>query len=155
MLEPMRYEIISIGQTKKGFFKEGCEFYGKRLQAYSSLSFKEIRAAKGSGDGVKVLESDALLKAASGYLIALDEKGKHLKSTMVAETITKLELSSISLISFLIGGADGHSEELKKQVNELWRLSDLTLAHDLAKLVLLEQLYRAETIRAGHPYHRE
>ena len=153
MLELMRYEIISIGQTKKGFYKEGCDFYRKRLQGYTNLTLKELKVGKAVSS--KVDESEALIKAANGYLIALDEEGKHLSSAMIAKEITRLELSSISLISFLIGGADGHSESLKKQASELWRLSDLTLAHDLAKLLLLEQLYRAETIRAGHPYHRE
>jgi 23S rRNA (pseudouridine1915-N3)-methyltransferase len=76
-------------------------------------------------------------------------------SKQVAEMIGKLETQSISTLSLLLGGAEGHSENLKKQAKELWSLSPLTLPHDLARLVLLEQLYRAETIRAGHPYHRE
>ena len=150
----MRYEIVSIGQAKKGFYQDGCQFYIKRLQAYGPVTLKELKPAKQTSQS-KEMESAALIKAASGYLIALDEHGKSPKSTAVAEKISDLELQSISLISFLIGGAEGHSEALKAQTNELWSLSNLTLPHDLAKLVLLEQVYRAETIRAGHPYHRE
>ena len=60
----------------------------------------------------------------------------------------------MSQISFLLGGANGHGAALKARADERWSLSKLTLPHELARLVLLEQLYRAETLRAGHPYHR-
>lgn len=150
----MRYEIIAIGQIKKDFYQEACAFYAKRLGVYARLTIREIKPSS-SYKASKEAESEQLLKAASGYLIALDEGGKRLSSVALAEEVSKLELASISLISFLIGGAEGHSEALKKHANTLWRLSDLTLVHDLARLLLLEQLYRAESIRAGHPYHRE
>jgi 23S rRNA (pseudouridine1915-N3)-methyltransferase len=152
----MRYQLITIGQLKRGFYQDGCAFYSERLKAYGKLELVEVREAKAKlPEQVKELESEALLKAASGYLIALDEKGKSLSSMQMAETISRLETQSISTVSLLIGGAEGHSEQLKKSVGALWSLSALTLPHDLARLVLLEQLYRAETIRAGHPYHRE
>jgi 23S rRNA (pseudouridine1915-N3)-methyltransferase len=152
----MRYQIITIGQLKRGFYQEGCTFYIERLKAYTKLELVEIKEAKAkTPEQVKVLESEALLKAASGYLIALDEKGKTLSSLQMAQAISKLETQSISTLSLLIGGAEGHSQHLKKTVQASWSLSNLTLPHDLARLVLLEQLYRAETIRAGHPYHNE
>lgn len=152
----MTYEILSIGNIKRSFVKEGCLFYEKRLKNYSSLKLRELKAAKYSNaQEQKREESDKLLKEAKGYAIALDETGKSFSSTALAEHVTKLELRGLSHLCFLIGGAEGHSDELKTSVNELWRLSDLTLPHELAKLVLLEQLYRTESIRAGHPYHRE
>jgi 23S rRNA (pseudouridine1915-N3)-methyltransferase len=152
----MRYHLITIGQLKRTFYQEGCQFYMDRLKAYTKLELIELKEAKAkTPEQVKDLESQSLLNAAVGYVIALDEKGKTLTSKQCAETITKLETQSISSISLLIGGAEGHSDDLKKKANELWSLSKLTLPHDLARLVLLEQLYRAETIRAGHPYHRE
>jgi 23S rRNA (pseudouridine1915-N3)-methyltransferase len=73
----------------------------------------------------------------------------------MAEVMTALENRAISQVSLLIGGAEGHSDALRSTCDVMWRLSDLTLPHELARLVLLEQLYRAETIRANHPYHRE
>lgn len=152
----MTYDILSIGNTKRTFIKEGCLFYEKRLKNHSSLALKEIKAVKHSNaQEQKKQESDRLLKEAKGYTVALDEKGKSFSSTALAKHITKLELRGVSHLCFLIGGAEGHSEQLKASVNELWRLSDLTLPHELAKLMLLEQLYRVESIRAGHPYHRE
>ena len=155
-LTTVTYEVLSIGNTKRAFIKEGCLFYEKRLRNHSSLNLKEIKTVKhNNAQEQKKQESEKLLKESKGYTIALDEKGKSFNSTALAKHVTKLELRGVSHLCFLIGGAEGHSEQLKASVNELWRLSDLTLPHELAKLMLLEQLYRIESIRAGHPYHRE
>jgi 23S rRNA (pseudouridine1915-N3)-methyltransferase len=151
----MRYHLVTIGSVKRSFYKQGCDFYLERLKNYSKVDVVELKEHKASSvETVKQAESDMLLNAASGYLIALDETGKMFTSEKLAQRVTTLENQSISLISILIGGAEGHSETLKQSVKELWSLSALTLPHELARLVLLEQLYRAETIRAGHPYHR-
>jgi 23S rRNA (pseudouridine1915-N3)-methyltransferase len=151
----MRYHLVTIGNLKRKFYADGCAFYLERLKNYAKVDVTEIKEHKASqAEIVKQAESEALLKAASGFVIALDETGKTFTSEKLAQRITTLENQSISLVSILIGGAEGHSETLKKTVNELWSLSALTLPHELARLVLLEQLYRAETIRAGHPYHR-
>jgi 23S rRNA (pseudouridine1915-N3)-methyltransferase len=157
----MRYQIIAIGNVKRNFYAEGCAFYIERLKNYAKTEVIEIKEhgvkkhSASQSEAVKQAESEVLLKAASGFVIALDETGKTFTSEKLSQRITTLENQSISLISILIGGAEGHSEILKKTVNELWSLSALTLPHELARLVLLEQLYRAETIRAGHPYHRQ
>jgi 23S rRNA (pseudouridine1915-N3)-methyltransferase len=150
----MRYQIIAVGQLKRSFLAEGCDFYLGRLKNYAKTELLEVEA-KGKGvKEAKRLEGDALLRAASGYLICLDEQGEQLSSKALADRLNHLELKGISTISLLLGGAAGHSEQLKQQAQALWSLSRLTLPHELARLVLLEQLYRAETIRAGHPYHR-
>jgi len=151
----MRYQLLTIGTLKRRFYKEGCAFYAERLQKYAKLELSELKEGKHrDASQVKTLESDALRSVAKGYIIALDETGKSFDSESLAQHLTVLENRSIGLVSLLIGGAEGHSKDLKKGADELWRLSNLTLPHDLARLVLLEQLYRAETIRAGHPYHR-
>ena len=151
----MRYQILTIGTLKRRFYKEGCAFYAERLQKYAKVELNELKEAKSrDASQVQTLESNALSNAARGYVIVLDEKGKTFDSEDLAQHLTALENRSIGLINLLIGGAEGHSESLKKEADERWRLSNLTLPHDLARLVLLEQLYRAETIRAGHPYHR-
>lgn len=151
----MRYQLLTIGTLKRRFYKEGCAFYAERLQKYAKLELYELKEAKHRDPSqVQTLESGALRSAAKGYLIVLDEKGKSFTSKSLAKHVTALENRSIGLISLLIGGAEGHSKALKKEADELWQLSTLTMPHDLARLVLLEQLYRAETLRAGHPYHR-
>jgi 23S rRNA (pseudouridine1915-N3)-methyltransferase len=152
----MRYHLIAIGSVKRNFYAEGCAFYLERLKNYAKVDILEIKERKANqAETVKQAESQALLEAASGFVIALDETGKTFTSEKLSQRIMTLENQSISLVSILIGGAEGHSDALKKTANELWSLSPLTLPHELARLVLLEQLYRAETIRAGHPYHRQ
>jgi 23S rRNA (pseudouridine1915-N3)-methyltransferase len=151
----MRYQLVTIGNLKRRFYAEGCAFYLERLKNYAKVDVLELKEHKASqAEAVKGAESEALMKAASGFVVALDETGKTFTSEKLAQRITTLENQSISLLSILIGSAEGHSATLKKTANELWSLSALTLPHELARMVLLEQLYRAETIRAGHPYHR-
>ena len=151
----MRYQLVTIGQLKRGFIREGCQHFLARLEKYAKVEVVELKEGKGRAEEVAVQEGEALLKAASGYLIALDERGKERRSAELAERITTLENQSIGQISLLIGGAEGLSDEVKRRVDESWSLSKLTLPHELARLILLEQLYRLETIRSGHPYHRE
>lgn len=150
----MRYQIITIGKLKRGFLAEGCAFYAQRLENYGKVEVLELKEGRGSAKEVQEAESTALLAAAKGHLVALDETGQEFTSEGLAAHITALENRAVSQLSVLIGGANGHTAALKLQADELWRLSALTLPHELARLVGLEQLYRAETIRAGHPYHR-
>jgi len=145
----MRYRLLTIGKLKRGFYQVGCQHYLERLQAYAKVELIEVKEAKGIEQ-----ESAALLAAAQGYVVALDEAGEPLSTQQLAAKLTGLELRGISLLSLLIGGANGHSQALRRQVDALWSLSPLTLPHELARLVILEQLYRVETLRAGHPYHR-
>ena len=151
----MKYQIIAIGQLKRGFIRDGCQHFLERLEKYAKVDVIELREGKGRAEEVKAQEGEGLLRASSGTLIALDERGKEKRSANLAERVTTLENQSIGQISLLIGGAEGLSEEVKEAVSESWSLSKLTLPHELARLILLEQLYRLETIRAGHPYHRE
>ena len=148
----MKYQIVAIGKLKRGFLQTGCEHFLARLGAYAKVEVLELKEGRGS-EGTEQ-ESTGLLRAASGYLVALDGGGAERTSAAWAAHISELEVRSIGQVSFLLGGANGHSQALKNQADELWSLSKLTLPHELARLVLLEQLYRAETIRAGHPYHR-
>ena len=151
----MKYQIVAIGQLKRGFIRSGCQHFLERLEKYAKVEVVELKEGKArSAEEVKVQEGEGLLRAGGGYLIALDERGKEKRSTELAERITSLENQSIGQVSLLIGGAEGLSEEVKQRVDESWSLSKLTLPHELARLILLEQLYRLETIRAGHPYHR-
>lgn len=148
----MKYQIIAIGKLKRGFLQTGCDHFLERLGPYAKVEVLELK--EGRGTSVTEQEGAVLLKAASGYLIALDEGGKEHTSASWAARIGELETRSTAQVSLLLGGANGHGHALKQQVSELWSLSKLTLPHELARLVLLEQLYRSETIRAGHPYHR-
>ncbi|ADI13178.1 23S rRNA (pseudouridine(1915)-N(3))-methyltransferase RlmH [Truepera radiovictrix] len=151
----MKYRVVAIGRLKRGFYAEGCAHYAARLKAYAPLELLELKEGRGQDlESVKQQEGEALLGAARGYLIALDERAQQRRSEALAERVTALETRGVSQVSLLIGGAAGLSELVREAAGELWSLSALTLPHELARLVLLEQLYRLETIRAGHPYHR-
>ena len=152
----MRYKLICIGQLKRGYAAEGCHMYAERLKGFAKLETAQLKPSKAQSAAERQTdESGRLLGRAEGYLIALDERGKQLRSSGFADLISRLEAKGISQLSLLIGGADGHNEGLKERADLRFSLSALTLPHELARLLLLEQLYRAETIRAGHPYHRE
>lgn len=152
----MKYRVIAIGKLKRGFYADGCAHFLSRLAAYAPVEVLEFKEGRGKGAvSVKQQEGEALLGAVKGHLVALDERGQQRGSEALAAHVTALETQGTSQINLLIGGAGGLAEEVKRAAGELWSLSALTLPHDLARLVLLEQLYRLETIRAGHPYHRE
>ena len=151
----MRYRIIAVGQLKRGFYADGCEFYLDRLGRLAPTEIVEIKDGKEPDAQRRTSgESDGLLQRSDGKVVVLDERGKSFGSKELAGFIDEWETQSVSRVSLLLGGADGHSSQLRDRADALWRLSELTLPHELARLVLLEQLYRAETIRAGHPYHR-
>ena len=151
----MRYRIAAVGKIKRGFYADGCSFYLDRLNKLSTADINEIKDGQASDPVARqVAESAALLGVADGYVVALDEGGHQHTSVSMAAAVDALDLRGLSRMSLLIGGPDGHTKDLVAKVDAIWSLSKLTLPHELARLTLLEQLYRAETIRAGHPYHR-
>lgn len=150
----MRYRVVAVGRLKEQFYRNGCDFYLARLRALAPCEVVEVREGRGAVPAVKRSEGDALLAAADGHVVALHEAGDALTTRQLAERVAALEVRGESRLSLLIGGAEGHDEQLLGAVAERWSLSALTFPHDLARLVALEQLYRVESLRAGHPYHR-
>lgn len=144
----MKFSIVTVGRVKVGFYRDGIAEYEKRLRRFAEVQITPVKEA------TQATEGERLLAKATGYVVALDERGTRFTTEQLAQHISALELRGEARLSVLIGGADGHSEAVRKRADELWSLSPLTLPHDLALLVLLEQLYRVETLRAGHPYHR-
>ena len=151
---PVRYEIVAVGKLRRGFYRTACDHYLGRLRNHASADVTEVREGRGDAEGARAAEGEALLQRATGWLVALDERGERITSRRLAEQIEMLAVRGESRLAFTIGGAAGLSDAVRARADAIWRLSDLTLPHELARLVLLEQLYRAETIRAGHPYHR-
>ena len=150
----MRYRIVAVGGLGRGFLADGCAHYLKRLERLAPTEVREVRAGKGTPDAVRASEAASLSRLAVGRRVVLDERGRSRTTAELAEHVTARETAGDSRIALLIGGAEGTDPALRDGADEVWRLSDLTLPHELARLVLLEQLYRIETVRAGHPYHR-
>jgi 23S rRNA (pseudouridine1915-N3)-methyltransferase len=147
----MHVRLIVAGKPALAYAKAGVEEYLKRLSRFGSHELVTVKA--GSREEV----SARLLERSQGcYRIALDERGEALGTRALAAKLDSLEArGDIKTAAFLIGAADGHSDELRRQSDLLLALSALTLQHELALLVLLEQLYRVASIKGGSPYHRD
>ena len=143
----MRIKIITIGEPKLSFAREGFEEYIKRLNVYHKIQVVHL---KDGSDDKKIIDVIGNL-----FCVVLDEKGKEFTSKELSIFLEQKAVQSVGEICFVIGGPDGHGEEIKKRADYLWSFGKMTLPHDLAMVVLVEALYRASTISAGHPYHRE
>jgi 23S rRNA (pseudouridine1915-N3)-methyltransferase len=147
----MHWRILAIGKPKLAFARAGIEEYAGRLGPFAPVQLDFLKAAP-----ARETESAALLDRSEGlFRIALDERGEQLSSRALAGRVAQWEQARVKGIALLVGGADGHDEELRRRADFLWSLGRLTLQHELALVVLLEQLYRAYTIKAGLPYHRD
>lgn len=143
----MKLRIITIGEPKLAYARNGWTEYLKRLQRYHSVEV--IHLADKFADDTK-----AIVRAAGdGYKVALVINAEQLSSEELAVLLEKRAMSG-KVVSFIIGGPDGLPTEVITQTNLQWSLSRLTFPHDLAMVILLETLYRASTINAAHPYHR-
>lgn len=142
----MKLHIITIGQPKLNYAKEGWQEYWNRLKHYHQLHATHI--VDKHNDAEHILEA-----ASNSYKVALVMGGNQLSSQELSEFLDQRSLEGRE-VSFIIGGPDGLPQEVIDQSDYKWSLSQLTFPHDLAMVILLETLYRASTISAGHPYHR-
>ena len=151
----MKLLVLAVGKPKKKWVRQACEEYLVRLRGYVSLGFKNVPAAKGSPSQSSEREGKSIL----GYvnsgdsMILLDEKGESLTSRKFSRKLMDLLDCSRGLVLFVVGGAYGVSSEVRARADYTMRLSDMTLPHELALVLLLEQAYRAYAIALGHPYH--
>lgn len=151
----MRYRVVAVGAMKRGPLAEAAQRYARLLSGPASLELVELKDRTGSGaEAARAAHDDEAQRHAAGHLILVDEAGEHLTTAQLAERVSALERGGVSRITLFVGGPDGHGRALRAAVGGSLALSRLTLPHDLARVVLLEQLYRVETLRAGHPYHR-
>lgn len=143
----MKLRILAIGKPKLRYAADGIAEFQKRLRRSAPV---EITFLKDKDESRALLE-----KSAQTYRIALDERGERLSTDQLVRRINALERrGDVKAVSFLIGGADGHTRELREQSDLVLSLSSLTMQHELALVVLLEQLYRVFSIKRGAPYHR-
>jgi 23S rRNA (pseudouridine1915-N3)-methyltransferase len=153
-----RCTLVSVGKLK-GWSAEGSEDYAKRLRRYFPVEIIEVAEEdmnRRSREEVLSAEGERILKRlpAEAYVISLDrEKGKALPSEGLAQRLEDLGVSGRSHVAFVIGGPLGLSSEVLRRADELWSFGRITLPHALARVVLLEQLYRAVKIQRGERYH--
>lgn len=146
--------IVCVGALKEKFWIDAVSEYGKRLSRFCKLKILELPQQE-KFDKQKCLEGerDEILRAARGYKILLDIEGKQFTSNELAEKIEKVSLSN-SEITFIIGGSYGVSEKVKEQADFRLSFGKITLPHNLARVVLVEQIYRAFMITSGSTYHK-
>lgn len=144
----MKFKVISFGKLKAPGLAEYAEHFRARLKPWASL--EEIELKSDADDDTFLTKLGAGPK---GAIYLLDERGKNLATSEWAEIFTKLQNQGSAHITFAIGPSYGFSEAAKKQATGLVSLGKQTLSHELARVVLLEQLYRVMAVTKGHPYH--
>ena len=157
----MKIQLVSVGKNHEAYIKEGVEDFTKRISKYYPVEWLIIAPPKNAGTlpekEFKKEEGESILQflKKEDYLVALDERGKQLSSEGLAQFIQARANESIKNLVFLIGGAFGMDEMVLKRCNYKWSLSQLTFPHQLVRLILAEQLYRACSILRNEKYHHQ
>lgn len=145
----MKIKVFWVGKTKERFIREGVEKYLGLLRPLASVQVVELKEERGKPrEAALAKEAQRILKQAGETFTLLDERGKGLGSMQFAKKI-----KGKSSMEFVIGGPYGVSDVVREQADDMMSLSAMTLTHEMARLLLLEQLYRAVTINAGRGYH--
>jgi 23S rRNA (pseudouridine1915-N3)-methyltransferase len=145
----MKWLLLTVGKPALAYAKAGRDEYLARLTKFAPLEHITVKASD------KPRESADLLARSEGcFRVVLHEHGTPLTSRQLATKLDQWQQAARP-VAVIIGGADGHDQSLLDQADFRWSLGPLTLQHELALVVVLEQLYRAHTILAGHPYHRD
>lgn len=146
----MRIKIVAIGKLKEKFLIDGVNEYLRRIKNFAKIEVSEIAECRTvEEEGQKILSQ--ILR--ESFLIVLDVAGEMLSSEELAKKIAALNLHGVSDITFVIGGAFGLSEEVKRAANFRLSFSRMTFTHQMARLILTEQIYRAFKINRNEPYH--
>jgi 23S rRNA (pseudouridine1915-N3)-methyltransferase len=157
----MKIQLWSIGKNNEDYIKNGVEDFTKRISKYYPVQWTIIPSLKNAGilseNELKKKESELILSLLQkdDYLIVLDENGKQFSSALLAKFIQTRANESAKSLVFLIGGAFGIDEIILNKANYKWSLSQLTFPHQLVRLLLAEQIYRACTILRNEKYHHQ
>ncbi len=155
----MKLVLLCVGKTRERFIQEGINKYLRYLKPYTAVEIKELKEEKiqdlKDASIIRKREADKIIKAAParGFLAALDERGHEFTSHEFAQFLQDNLDGGVREMTFVIGGALGLDESITERANRVIALSRWTITHEMARLVLLEQLYRAYTIIKGKKYH--
>lgn len=159
----MRLTIIAIGKLKQGPERELAQRYHARFEetgrklGFRGLALHELPESRARDAATRIAEEAAAIAALipdRAALIAMDERGDNIDSAKLATTLGRWRDESMPETIFMIGGADGLSPELRRKATMRLAFGAATWPHQMVRVMLLEQVYRAATILAGHPYHR-
>ena len=156
----MRIAVVTVGKLKERFWADACAEYLKRLKAYARVTVTEVADVDpGRAGGVaaaRAKEGEAILAALpeTAHVVLMAIEGKQRSSEGLSRRLDELALSGRSDIAFVVGGSDGVSRAVYDRADETLSFGPITLPHNLARVVLLEQVYRAFKISRGEPYHK-
>ena len=156
----MKIKIVAVGKIKESYFKLAIEEYVKRLSRFATVEIMEVDECLFKGipnekeiERVIKAEGAEILQKVEGYVFALDIDGKELNSIELAEKLSSLK-QNYNTFTFVIGGSNGLSPEVKKRADFRLSFGKITLPHQLCRVVLTEQIYRAFCIQNNIPYHK-
>ncbi len=156
----VKINLLVVGKVKEKYFLEGINEYSKRLSRYADFNIIEVaeenftRVDDALIKTIKEREAERLKPHLKGYVLALAIEGKKYSSESFAKTLSSLIDNGNSVITFVIGGSYGISDEIKRKANALISFSDMTFPHTLFRLMFTEQIYRAFCIMNGSAYHK-
>jgi len=156
----MKIQLIFVGKTREPYLREGIEDFLTRLRRYLPVEVKIVRAERLTRDdqAARVVSTESGRVAAAvpdqSHLVVLDRLGRQFSSVSLARWWRKLEREGCRKLCFAVGGVLGFTDELRSQAQTLLSLSKMTFTHEMSRLILLEQLYRARTIMRGEKYHK-
>ena len=158
----MKLRIVAVGHKMPAWINTGYAEYSQRMPREARIELTELKPAARTGSGATSIQQWLDLEARRinaallprSYKVVLDERGATLTTAALARRLERWKQDGDD-VAFIIGGADGTARALQQEADFLWSLSPLTLPHGLCRILLAEQLYRAASLLAGHPYHRE
>ncbi|MFD1040353.1 23S rRNA (pseudouridine(1915)-N(3))-methyltransferase RlmH [Virgibacillus byunsanensis] len=159
----MQIQVVSVGKVKEKYLKSGIAEFEKRLRPYCKLTMDEVndeqapeQMSEKEMNQVKEKEGERILNRIkpNQYVIVLDLQGEQWSSEKLARNMEQLSIHGKSQVSFVIGGSNGLSDAVLKRADQKLSFSEMTFPHQLMKLILLEQVYRAFKIQKNEPYHK-
>ncbi len=156
----LKINVVAVGKVKEKYFQEAINEYLKRLSRFAEVKVIEVKEENFSKDTLELRketlkrEEENILPHLKGYVIVLAIEGKQFTSEELSKKIDDITISGASEITFVIGGSYGLTEEIKKKADLKFSFSKMTFPHTLARVMLLEQLYRGFMIKVGSTYHK-
>lgn len=156
----IKVNVVAVGKVKEKYFSEGIAEYSKRLNKYCDFNIIEVaeenylKVDDAKINTIKEREAEKILPHLKGYVFAMAIEGKKLSSENFAKTIKNITDIGEGVLTFVIGGSYGLSDQIKKKANALLSFSDMTFPHTMFRLMLTEQTYRAFSIIGGSAYHK-
>ena len=157
----MKLTLVAVGRLRAGWAQQACDDFLQRLRRSVATEVVEVRdARRGKGGDPRIWRADEATRIRAALppgapWVALDERGRQWDSRGFAAWLARHRDAGVGRLSFVVGGPDGLDPSLREAASERWSLGKLTMPHDLARVVLCEQLYRATSILRGAPYHRD